>query len=218
MTKINFGLIGAAGKMGKEISALLAEHNYDCVFRYDLSGEEFDNTPQVLIDFSLPEALEKSIGYSIKFNCPLIIGTTGLTNEGLNVLKELGKKVAVVQSYNFSIGIQMMLKCTELLNKHLSDWDIEIEETHHRFKKDKPSGTALMIRNVLDKNVNISSLRLGNVVGEHSVYFGGLGETLRITHQATSRRTFAEGVLKAVEFVLNKESGFYTFHDVLFSK
>ncbi|RJP69859.1 MAG: 4-hydroxy-tetrahydrodipicolinate reductase [Ignavibacteriales bacterium] len=218
MIKKNFGLIGASGKMGKEISALLTEHNYDCVFRYDLSGEEFDNTPQVLIDFSLPEALEKSVGYSLKFNCPLIIGTTGLSNEQLIQLNQLGKKVAIVQSYNFSIGIQMLLKCTELLNNHLTDWDIEIEEIHHRFKKDKPSGTALMIKNVLNKDVNISSLRLGNVVGEHSVYFSGLGESLRITHQATSRRTFAEGVLKAVEFVQKKGNGFFTFHDVLFSK
>ncbi len=89
--------------------------------------------------------------------------------------------------------------------------DIEVEEIHHRFKKDKPSGTALMIKNALNKDINISSLRLGNVVGEHSVYFGGLGESLRITHSATSRRTFAEGVLKAVEFVQTNKKDFIPF-------
>jgi len=217
MNEKSFGLIGANGKMGKEISILLNEHYYKCVFKYDLGGEDLISNPEVLIDFSLPEVFEKTIGYVKKFNCPLIIGTTGLSNEQITVLYELGKKVPVVQSYNFSIGIQMMLKCTELLNNHLYNWDIEIEEIHHRFKKDKPSGTALMIKNTLNKEVNISSLRLGNVVGEHSVYFGGLGETLRITHQVTSRTTFAEGVLKAVEFVRKKEKGFYNFQDVLFS-
>jgi 4-hydroxy-tetrahydrodipicolinate reductase len=218
MNEINFGLIGANGKMGKEILSVLEENKYKCVFKYDVAGEDYASKPELLIDFSLPVVFETTLSYTEKFNCPLIIGTTGLTDVQLNLLKELTKKVPVVQSYNFSIGIQMMLKCTELLNNHLSGWDIEIEETHHRFKKDKPSGTALMIKNVLSKDINISSLRLGNVVGEHSIHFGGLGETITVTHQATSRRTFAEGVLKAVEFIQKKKNGFYTFNDVLFAK
>jgi 4-hydroxy-tetrahydrodipicolinate reductase len=122
----------------------------------------------------------------------------------------------VVQSYNFSIGIQMLLKCTEMLNENLSDWDIEISETHHRFKKDKPSGTAIMIKNLIGRDVNISSLRLGNVPGNHSVSFGGLGEVIKITHSATSRRTFSEGVLKSILFVMDKKNGLYSFNEVLF--
>jgi 4-hydroxy-tetrahydrodipicolinate reductase len=105
-----------------------------------------------------------------------------------------------------------------MLKENLPDWDIEISETHHRFKKDKPSGTALMIKNALGTDVNISSLRLGNVPGDHTVSFGGLGEVLSIKHSATSRRTFSEGVLKSVLFVVNKKNGYYTFKEVLFNK
>jgi 4-hydroxy-tetrahydrodipicolinate reductase len=112
--------------------------------------------------------------------------------------------------------MQMLLKCTEMLKENLPDWDVEISETHHRFKKDKPSGTALMIKNVLGKDVNISSLRIGNVPGDHTVYFGSLGEVISIKHSATSRRTFTEGVLKSVQFVMGKKKGLYSFNDVLF--
>ena len=112
----------------------------------------------------------------------------------------------------------MLLKCTEMLKENLPDWDIEISETHHRFKKDKPSGTALMIKNLIGKDVNLSSLRLGNVTGNHTVSFGGLGEVISLTHSATSRRTFTEGVLKSVLFIVNKKNGFYSFSEVLFQK
>ena len=101
-------------------------------------------------------------------------------------------------------------------HEKLPDWDVEIEETHHRFKKDKPSGTAKMIQNIFNgKEVNVSSLRLGNIAGDHIVHFGGLGEVISIKHSATSRRTFAEGILKAAEFVLVKKNGFYSFSDVI---
>jgi len=122
-----------------------------------------------------------------------------------------------VQSFNFSVGIQVLLNLTETVSGFLKDWDVEITETHHRMKKDKPSGTAKMIQKIFkDKNVNVSSLRLGGVPGDHSVEFGGMGETLKITHHAISRRTFAEGILKSAEFVLNKKNGFYSFTDVVF--
>ncbi len=124
-----------------------------------------------------------------------------------------------MQSYNFSTGIQVMLKLTEMANEKLRDWDVEITETHHRFKKDKPSGTAKMISNVFKgRTVNISSLRLGNVPGDHTVSFGGLGEVLSVTHSATSRRTFAEGIMLSAEFIIKKKNGFYSFTDVIFNK
>ncbi len=98
-------------------------------------------------------------------------------------------------------------------------WDVEISETHHRLKKDKPSGTAKMIQNVFaDREVSTSSHRLGNVPGDHTVSFAGLGEVLSIQHRALSRRTFAEGILKSAEFALNKKNGFYSFTDVVFKK
>jgi len=224
MSKIKYGIVGASGKMGKEIIAIMNENGNELVFKYDLDGEWENDSPQILIDFSLPQVFEKSIDYGIKFKSPFIIGTTGLSDAQMNKLKEISKQIPVVQSYNFSVGVQLLLECVQLLNKKLTDWDVEVVETHHRFKKDKPSGTALMVKNVLGKDrptgkagINISSLRLGNVVGEHSVSFGGLGETLTITHNAISRRTFAEGVLRAVNFILDKQNGFYTIKDVLSS-
>ncbi|GAB6282247.1 MAG: 4-hydroxy-tetrahydrodipicolinate reductase [Ignavibacterium sp.] len=222
MGKIKYGIIGASGRMGNEIISIMNENNNELVFRYDLEGEWMKEKPQLLIDFSLPEVFEISINYALNFKVPLIIGTTGLNENQFKKLKEISKNIPITQSYNFSIGIQMLLKCAELLSAYLSDWDIEISETHHRFKLDKPSGTALMLKNLIkektNREINISSLRLGNVAGEHSVFFGSLGEVIEIKHSATSRRTFAEGVLKSANFIMNKKNGFYSFQDVLFYK
>jgi len=217
MQKIKYGLIGTSGRMGKEVKSLMEEYGNTLVFSYDIDGEWKSGEPQVIIDFSSPDAFDKSIDYALKLNVPLVNGTTALNNEQINKLKNISKNIPVVQSFNFSLGIQMLLKCTEILKEKLPDWDIEISETHHRFKKDKPSGTALMIKNVIEKEINISSLRLGNVAGEHTVYFGGLGEVLLVKHTALSRRAFAEGAVKAAYFLLDKSNGFYTIKDVLFN-
>jgi 4-hydroxy-tetrahydrodipicolinate reductase len=204
--------------MGQEIELLLEESGHKCVFKYDILGEWKSGDPEVLIDFSLPQAFSSTMGYVKKYKIPLVIGTTGLSAEQIETLKSLSKDFPVVQSYNFSVGIQMLLKCTKMLKENLPDWDIEIIETHHRFKKDKPSGTALMIKNLIGKDVNISSLRLGNIPGNHTVSFGGLGEVISLTHSATSRRTFTEGVLKSILFVMDKKDGFYSFNEVIFQK
>lgn len=216
MQKIKYGLIGSSGRVGKEVKSLMDEYGNKLVFSFDINGEWQEDIPQVLIDFSSPEVLDKSIDYAAKFNVPLVTGTTGLKENHINKLKKLAEKIPVVQSFNFSLGIQMLLKCTEILKEKLPGWDMEVSETHHRFKKDKPSGTALMIKDVIGKEINISSLRLGNVAGEHTVYFGGLGEVISIKHTALSRRTFAEGAVKSAYFLLDKSNGFYTIKDVLF--
>jgi|ERR1035437_355622 4-hydroxy-tetrahydrodipicolinate reductase len=216
--RIKYGIIGGSGRMGQEIELLLEESGHKCVFKYDIIGEWKSENPEVMIDFSLPQAFNNTVNYVKKYKIPLVIGTTGLSAEQLDALKSLSRTVPVVQSYNFSAGIQMLLKCTELLKESLLDWDIEISETHHRFKKDKPSGTAIMIKNVIGKDVNISSLRLGNIPGNHTVSFGGLGEVISLKHSVTSRRTFAEGVLKSVLFIMDKKDGFYSFNEVLFQK
>lgn len=215
MSKIKYGIIGASGKMGGEIESVFSEAGHECVFKFDIDGEQKIATPELLIDFSLPIVLSKTIDYVKLFNIPLIIGTTGLSSNQLEELKKLSEVVPVVQSYNFSIGIQLLLRMIEAIKNDVEDWDIEIEETHHRFKKDKPSGTAIMIKNTIEKNVQISSLRLGNVSGIHTVQFGSLGEILKIEHQALSRRTFADGVLKSAYFVQKKQNGFYSFKDVI---
>jgi len=218
MKKIRYGIIGASGKMGKEIENVFSEVHHQCVFKYDVDGEWKTEKPELLIDFSLPIVFEKVIEYSKNFSVPLIIGTTGLSKAQLISLKNLSENISVVQSYNFSIGIQLLLKCIESVKDEVDGWDIEIEETHHRFKKDKPSGTAIMIKDLLREDINVSSLRLGNVPGIHTVQFGSLGEVLKIEHQALSRRTFADGVLRSAKFIMKKKNGLYSFKDVINNK
>jgi len=220
MTKtFKYGIIGSSGRLGKEVASVFSEKKHQLVFEYDIDGKNQKDKPELLIDCSLPEVLKETINFVKGFNVPLIVATTGLSQTDFDILKDLSQKVPVVQSYNFSIGIQVLLNITEIASKKLNGWDIEITETHHRFKKDKPSGTAKMIKDVLSQDdINISSLRLGNVPGNHTISFGGLGEVLSISHNATSRRTFAEGILKSAEFVLSKNNGFFSFKDVIFEK
>jgi 4-hydroxy-tetrahydrodipicolinate reductase len=216
---MKYGLIGATGRLGKEVVNVFADHKHELVFTYDLTGEWIESEPELIIDASLPEVFNDSVKFVKQFKVPLIIATTGLTDVNLKELKKLSETHPVVQSYNFSVGIQVLLQLTKLANEKLPDWDVEISETHHRFKQDKPSGTAKMIQEVFkDKNVNTSSFRLGNIPGDHSISFAGLGEVISLEHRATSRRTFAEGILKSAEFALTKESGIYTFTDIVFSK
>ncbi len=212
---LQYGLIGASGRVGKEISAVFQEAGHQLVFTYDVEGETQTGKPEVIVDFSLPAAFAKTMAYVSKFKVPLVIGTTGLSDEQIIELKELSTLVPVVQSYNFSLGIQMMLRCIETVKQQLHNWDVEITETHHRFKKDKPSGTAIMMKTSLGKDAPIASLRLGNVPGIHTITFASLGETLSIEHSATSRRTFAEGVLLSAEFTIGKQPGFYSFREVV---
>ncbi|BBE30859.1 4-hydroxy-tetrahydrodipicolinate reductase [Tepiditoga spiralis] len=216
---MKYGLIGINGRMGREIQNLFDENNHELVFSYDKNGEFFKENPDILIDFSLPKVFNTTIEYVKKYNTPLIIGTTDLDEKSFNVLKDISKKVPIVQSYNFSIGIQILLKLAKLTNDFLPNSDIEIIETHHRFKKDKPSGTAKMIKNELNKNINISSLRIGNIPGDHKIIFGTLGETIGISHRALSRRAFAEGVLKSALFLKKvSKSKIYTFSEVMEGK
>lgn len=215
MNKIKYGLIGDTGKMGREIENVFSEAGHICVFKFDVDGEQKSDTPELIIDFSLPVVLTSTIEFAKSFNVPLIIGTTGLSNDQLEDLKLLSENKPVIQSYNFSIGIQLLIRMIDTIKKDVQDWDVEIEETHHRFKKDKPSGTAMMIKNSLGKDVPISSLRLGNVPGNHIIQFGSLGEILKIEHQALSRRTFADGVLKSANYIMQKKNGFFSFKDVI---
>ena len=132
---MKYGLIGASGKLGKEIISVFTEHNSELVFSLDIQGEWKQSDPEILIDCSLPEAFEKVITLANNFNVPLIVATTGLSDQNINQLQKFAEKKPVVQSYNFSIGIQLLLELTKKAYEKVPDWDIEISETHHRFKK-----------------------------------------------------------------------------------
>ena len=216
---MKYGIVGASGRMGSEVVNVFNEKNHKLVFAYDLEGEWQNEKPEVLVDCSLPDVFDKSIGYACDFKIPFIVATTGLTQENIELLYKHSKQFPIVQSFNFSIGILILLQLTKIAKEKLEGWDVEISETHHRFKKDKPSGTAKMIEQIFkDEKYNTTSLRLGNVAGDHTVSFGGLGEVISISHRALSRRTFTEGILKSAEFALNKKNGFYSFTDVVFGR
>lgn len=216
---MKYGLIGASGKLGKEVIQVFTDNNCELVYTFDIEGEWKQSNPNILIDCSLPDVFGKMLSVVKSFQVPLIVATTGLTDEFRKELKKYSIGKPVVQSYNFSYGIQILLELTKLAKTKLSDWDVEVSEIHHRFKLDKPSGTAKMIQQLFEgKEINTTSLRLGNVPGDHKVSFGGLGEVISIEHRALSRRTFAEGIYLAAKFVLNKDKGFYSFTDVVFEK
>ena len=165
---MKYGLIGATGRLGKEVVNVFSEHDHELVFTFDLTGEWIEKEPEIIIDASLPEVFGSTKKFVNKFKVPLIIATTGLTDDNIKELKKHSETYPVVQSYNFSVGIQVLLQLTKLANEKLPDWDVEISETHHRLKKDKPSGTAKMMQEIFkDKSVNTSSFRLGNVPGDH---------------------------------------------------
>ncbi len=212
---MNFGLVGSSGRMGKEIIETFEEAGHLAVLRLDLDGEKIEGTPDVMIDFSRPEALDKTLGACERYGCPLVIGTTALGEKDMKRLKALSEKVPIVQSYNFSIGINVMLGMLEEFSSMMSDWDAEIIETHHNLKKDKPSGTAIMMKKAVKRDIPAHSLRIGGVPGDHSVVFANEGEILEISHRAISRKVFAIGALRAVNWIVGKKPGLYAFGEVI---
>ncbi|MGH7197892.1 MAG: 4-hydroxy-tetrahydrodipicolinate reductase [Candidatus Omnitrophota bacterium] len=194
----------------------------------------------VLIDFSNPEGAERSVEAALEAKTALVIGTTGIGPQGVRKIEEASKKIAVLFSPNMSIGANFLFEAVRAAAAKLrSGYDIEIVEAHHRLKKDAPSGTARKIAEVIaeekgwdlakvarygrqgftgerPKNeIGIHVIRAGDIVGEHTVYFSGPGETIELTHRAQSRDAFARGALVAAHFVAKKPKGLYTMADVL---
>ncbi len=215
---MKFGVIGAKGRMGKDIIELFTSKGHILVFEYDLNYHREKDIPEVIIDFSLPDALEQTISFCEKYKSGLVIGTTGFNQNDFEKLKKLGEKITVIQSYNFSTGIQILLTLIQKMNTLIDDaWDIELVETHHRYKKDAPSGTAIMLKNNIDKDIPIHSIRIGGVPGIHSILYGNDGEVIELKHTAISRRAFSIGALKSAEFIIKngKNNGFFTFSDII---
>lgn len=194
--------------------------------------------PSLLLDFSTPEATLAILPFCIEKNIKLVIGTTGFNREQEQFLKKASGQIPLLYSSNMSFGIQILKKLIHLTTQILSEeYDIEITEAHHRLKKDAPSGTAkLLAQTVLDatqrnesqlkygrcglaprslQEIGIHSLRLGGVVGEHTVSFANETEQIDLTHRAFSRDVFAKGALLAARFLDSQSAGFYTMEDLL---
>ena len=229
-------LIGT-GRMGTVLEGLIAERVGKVGFenREDLP----DSLPaaDVAIDFSARALTADLCTYARNCGCAVVSGTTGLGEQELSLLEELGKSVPVVHSGNYSLGVAVLRRLVAEAASALPGWDIEIEETHHKKKVDAPSGTAKMLIEAADpegacslvygredivgerpaREIGVHSLRGGTVAGTHEVHFFGTDEELVLTHRAQSRQIFAEGALAAAEKLLAKEPGFYSFEDLMFA-
>ena len=218
-------LIGAAGRMGKMIVDLAKnDPNIDIVAQCDLGDaiEPAMKNSDVAIDFSHPDAIEGICCAALQDRQPLVIGTTGHSAEQRDTIEKAAKSLAIVFASNFSVGVNALFSLTRSAAEMLGrEFDLEIIETHHRMKKDAPSGTAKTLAEVLrkarriDEQIPIKSIREGDVVGEHAVIFAGPDERLELFHKADSRAAFARGALRAARWVIGKSPGLYSMEDVL---
>jgi 4-hydroxy-tetrahydrodipicolinate reductase len=212
---MKYGIVGYSGRMGQEIEKHFGAAGHELVLTADVAGTECKGKPEVIVDFSSPSALAGTAELCGTHGAALVAGTTALSEEHLASLRKLGEKIAVVQSFNFAAGVNVLKMILREYAPLLSDWDAEIEETHHNKKKDAPSGTAILLREATGRDIPAHSLRLGGVPGDHTVHFANDGEVLSFTHRALSRGVFALGALRAALFASKARPGFYTFEDVL---
>ncbi|MBU0650847.1 4-hydroxy-tetrahydrodipicolinate reductase [bacterium] len=230
--------IDSCGKIGQDIGECLGLGKVGVVLSDKL--EKVVNDFDIIIDFTSPESTMKNLEFVVKNNKKIVIGTTGLNDEQKEKVKKAGDKIACLFSSNMSVGVNLLFKIVGEVAKALGeDYDIEIVEAHHRFKKDSPSGTALSLAESIAKalgrnlekdavygrhgmvgergrkEIGIHAVRAGDIVGEHTVIYGNLGERVEISHKAQSRQTFVMGAVRAAKFLVSRGKGFYTMQDVL---
>ena len=194
----------------------------------------------VLIDFTRPEATLAYIDACVKAGVGMVIGTTGFDDAGKAKIAAAAKQIPIVFSPNYSVGVNTVFKLLELAAKSLdSSYDVEIIEMHHRMKVDAPSGTALKLGEVIAEAqgtkladravyareghtgaretgaIGFVALRGGDVVGDHTVVFAGIGERIEITHKSSNRTAYAAGAIRAAKFLQSKTNGLFDMHDVL---
>jgi 4-hydroxy-tetrahydrodipicolinate reductase len=232
-------IVGFGGRMGTEIARLLTPKNGIEL----VGGVEVDSHPligkpagagvvvsclkdvidrtDVVVDFSVPEAVSKNVILCAERGKPYITGVTGFSNKEIEELQQAAKRIAVVYAPNFSVGVAVLTgiaqKTAQLLGE---DYDIHLIETHHRKKRDAPSGTAKMLvarikEKIGEREIKVFSIRTGDVIGEHRLIFGGTGERLELVHKAESRAAFAFGVIRAIHWIFAQPAGFYSMADIL---
>jgi len=205
--------------------------------------EEFTSDLDVVVDFSGPEGTLRALHFCLTCEKPIVIGTTGFTDEQRAEIESASGRIPCLVSPNMSVGVNLLFRLVADVARALGEnYDVEIVETHHRFKQDAPSGTALRLAEGIARargqdlsevavfgrhgrpgergrgEIGIHAVRSGDVVGEHVVTFGGLGERVELVHRAHTRDCFARGALSAVRFLVGRPAGAYTMADVLEGK
>lgn len=249
-------VVGAGGRMGQRLVTLAQETDtLTLVGAVDVPAHpsqgahmapgvtlsaQFPEAADVVIDFSLPEGTDRTLAYCADHQAALVLGTTGLSDSQMAALHSLSEKVPVAQATNMSVGMNTLFATVGKIASMLGeDYDIEIVEQHHRFKKDAPSGTALSLAENICKetdrdlgqclvhgregkdalrqkgDIGMHAVRAGDIVGVHSVIYSTQGETITINHTAHSRDTFVGGALRAAQWLPGQTPGLYSMRDVL---
>lgn len=247
---INLLINGASGKMGQVVAEQVAKKENCQVlcgidanpisnspFPIYTSTQEILQIPDVIIDFSLPVATLSILEYANSHHIPIVIATTGFSEEQLSCIQNYSKTLPIFKAANMSFEVNLMADLVAKLSTQLKNSDIEIVETHHHNKVDAPSGTALFLadsinqaqNNTMDYEYNrhskrekrkaseigIHSIRGGTEVGKHTVYFFGDNESFEITHTVNSRSIFANGAIQAAEYIIGKDNGLYDMKDMI---
>lgn len=249
---INILLNGCNGKMGQVITRLSGEYDDICIIAgidrnpsklrnpYPVFSSimNFTDKANVVVDFSIPEALPEIVRYCLLHRTALVVGTTGLSDEHHEMLRQASENIPIFVSSNMTFGISVMLELVLKAAYTLGEgYDIEILEKHHNEKRDAPSGTAMMLAKELKKQVSSSyefvydrsgqkekrkhneigllSMRGGTIAGEHTVYFAGKDEILEIKHTAISRDVLGRGAIKAIRYIVSKTNGCHDMKSIL---
>ena len=255
---VKIAIAGAKGRMGENlIKSGLSNKNTNIVGVFDVESidkiflnkfglpentrvtrEESFKEADVVIDFTSPKALFSFTESAVSNNTCLVVGTTGLEKDHFKLLEQAGNSTKVFYAPNMSFGVNSFFNLARKAASHLKNFDIEIIETHHRYKKDAPSGTAIKLgeeiaeelnytkdqfnfdrqKNIQErknKEIGFSSIRGGNIPGEHKVIFHGDNESVELTHKAYNRKIFSDGAIDAAIWLSTKENGLYSFRDMI---
>lgn len=240
---IGIGIVGAKGRMGRAIAAVLEEDERARIAGGVDRGDDvaaLAASCDVLIDFSSPDGLAATLAAAESAGRPVVIGTTGLSDEHQSTIDRSATRIAVLQAFNMSLGVNLLAHLVREASAKLGpDWDIEIVEMHHRHKVDAPSGTALLLGQAAAKgrgidlkgnsergrdgitgarqpgHIGFASLRGGSVAGDHQVVLAAEGERIELGHRAESRAIFARGAVQAALWLNGRGAGRYAMADVL---
>ena len=255
MKKINLAITGCMGKMGQQLIKISKKNkNFKLVsltenriiskkimgIRPNLNTEDAFKKANIIIDFTVPKCTLEVLRIAAKLKKKVVIGTTGFTKREENIIKKYSRKIPILKAGNMSLGVNLLMYLTEITSKSLdNNFLSKVFEIHHKYKKDHPSGTALMLGKGIavgknkdfyrlmgkkylnkksfpySKKINFNSLRKGSVVGKHEVSFSSGKEIVSLNHESFDRALFAEGALTAARWIVGKKPGLYSMRSVL---